>query len=111
MFALPAVLVAGLVVVSASLTGPPPPIDADMHLLKTNWCTPELVDTTIRDRSGWQKALCLVIAGKYDRAREELVAMPADERAVAVQVLFDDAKRIADKGDDVAAAPMLELVV
>ena len=54
---------------------------------------------------------CQALAHRIDAARRELTAMPEAERRRAVQVLFMTVHPIADAGDDVAAGPVMELVL
>lgn len=64
---------------------------------------------------GWEgegyAAGCWVLAGKVTAARERLMrAQPAD-RYRAAGIVFDIAHPIADRGDDVSAGPVMDLVV
>ena len=56
-------------------------------------------------------AACFALAGKIDRARTIIEAMPADRRGGAANVLFEVAHPVADAGDDRASGPMMELVL
>src|SRR5215831_21142781 len=75
-------------------------------------CTPLEVETTIRaqDMNDRERAVCLAIAGRTDRARAKLLAMAPDDRVAAVQALFHVAHPIADMGDDRSAGPIMSLV-
>jgi hypothetical protein len=53
----------------------------------------------------------LALAGRIESARAEILELPEDRRAQAVGVVFDQAHPAADAGDDVAAGPVMELVV
>jgi hypothetical protein len=76
-------------------------------------CTPLDAETRIADpkMTDIERATCLAIAGKIDRARERLFAMSAGERSRAVQTIFNIAHPIADRGDDTSAGPIMALVV
>ncbi|MBM4183196.1 MAG: hypothetical protein FJ207_03110 [Gemmatimonadetes bacterium] len=56
-------------------------------------------------------AACYALAGRIDRARETIDALPAGLRAQAAGVVFEAGHPAADAGDDVAAGPLMELVV
>jgi len=56
-------------------------------------------------------AACFALAGKIDRARTIIEAMPARDRGAAANVLFNVAHPVADAGDDRASGPMMELVL
>jgi len=56
-------------------------------------------------------AACFALAGKVDRARSLIDALPAGERARAAGVVFEVAHPVADAGDDQAAGPIMEMVV
>src|SRR5688500_15054455 len=56
-------------------------------------------------------AACFGLAGKTERARAIIEALPAHERARAASVLFNVAHPVADAGDDRASGPMMELVL
>jgi hypothetical protein len=56
-------------------------------------------------------AACLALAGKIDKARDQIVALPASERAAAVGIVFEIGHPVADAGDDKSAGPIMELVV
>lgn len=56
-------------------------------------------------------AACFALAGKVDRARHLINALPAGERARAAGVVFEVAHPIADAGDDQAAGPIMEMVI
>jgi hypothetical protein len=62
------------------------------------------------DGSGYAAA-CLALAGKIDRARERIVALPEQERLNAVGIVFAIGHPVADAGDDKSAGPIMELVV
>jgi hypothetical protein len=56
-------------------------------------------------------AACFALAGEMDRARETILRLNPEDRWRAAGVVFGVAHPIADAGDDVAAGPMMELVV
>lgn len=64
--------------------------------------------------SGWDgsgyAAGCYALAGQIDAARSALLAETSD-RGRAVQVVFDLGHPIADRGDDRAAGPLMNLVL
>lgn len=82
------------------------------------FCNP--VDVTTRLR--WQpapdaeegrmyEAACYALAGKIDLARASIEALPADRRYTAAGVVFEVGHPAADGGDELAAGPLMELVV
>jgi tetratricopeptide (TPR) repeat protein len=81
-------------------------------------CNPVEVETWM----GWQpapstsdgemyKAACYALAGKVERAGEVIDALPEESRYVAAGVVFEAGHPAADAGDDIAAGPLMELVV
>jgi len=60
--------------------------------------------------SGYEAA-CWALAGKIDRARVVLDAVPESHRYQAVGIVFNVAHPVADAGDDRAAGPIMEMVV
>jgi len=56
-------------------------------------------------------AACLALGGKMPAARKLIVALPPGERARAAAVVFDAGHPVADMGDDVSAAPIMQLVL
>lgn len=82
------------------------------------YCNP--VDVTTRLR--WQpapdtddglmyEAACYALAGKIDLAREAIDRLPSDQRHRAAGVVFNIGHPAADAGDELAAGPLMELVV
>jgi hypothetical protein len=63
-----------------------------------------------KDGAGFAAA-CYAIAGKIDRARATLDAVPAADRAWASDCMFEVVHPIADAGDDVSAGPAMRLVL
>jgi tetratricopeptide (TPR) repeat protein len=64
---------------------------------------------------GWDgagyAAGCWALAGKIDEARSALGRAPEQDRWRAAGIVFDLAHPVADAGDDIAAAPIMNLVV
>ena len=56
-------------------------------------------------------AACLALAGRIDDARARILDLTPDERWSAAGVVFEAGHPAADAGDDVAAGPLMELVV
>jgi tetratricopeptide (TPR) repeat protein len=56
-------------------------------------------------------ASCWALAGRIDRAREVIDALPESQRTHAAGILFDVGHPVADMGDDAAAGPIMRLVV
>ena len=82
------------------------------------YCNPVEVETRLR----WQpapetpegemhKAACYALAGRIDRARGVIEGLPADRRYQAAGVVFNAGHPAADAGDEIAAGPLMELVV
>ena len=65
--------------------------------------------------SGWDgagfAAGCWALAGRIEEARSALEQVPAAERWRAAGIVFDLAHPVADAGDDIAAAPIMNLVL
>jgi len=57
------------------------------------------------------EAACFALAGRIDRARQTIEALPGELRYRAAGVVFEAGHPTADAGDDVAAGPLMELVV
>ncbi|TMQ10103.1 MAG: hypothetical protein E6J90_10990 [Deltaproteobacteria bacterium] len=76
-------------------------------------CTSLEVEQTVRAAamSDIERAMCLAVAGKIDRARELLHTMTDPMRAQAISEVFNVAHPIADRGDDESAGPIMALVV
>ncbi len=56
-------------------------------------------------------AACYALAGQIDDARATILQLPSDRRWQAAGVVFNAGHPVADAGDDVAAGPIMELVV
>ncbi|MEZ4417979.1 MAG: tetratricopeptide repeat protein, partial [Gemmatimonadota bacterium] len=81
-------------------------------------CNTVEVETALRSSAppqGWEgqgfAAACLALAGRTDDARERLAGLDADARWRAAGIVFDIGHPVADAGDDISAAPIMELVV
>jgi len=65
--------------------------------------------------SGWDGAGyvagCWALAGRIGEARSALARVPDKERWRAAGIVFDLAHPVADAGDDIAAAPIMNLVL
>ena len=82
------------------------------------FCNSVDVDTRMRmqpapatPEGAMHEAACYALAGRIDRAREIVVGLPVDVRYRAAGVVFEAGHPAADAGDDVAAGPLMELVV
>jgi hypothetical protein len=82
------------------------------------YCNPVDVETRMRwqpapesPEGQMQRAACYAVAGRVDRARTVIEALPQARRHQAAGVVFDAVHPAADGGDEVAAGPMMELVV
>ena len=65
--------------------------------------------------AGWDgagyAAGCWALAGRIEEARSALARVPEEDRWRAAGVVFDLAHPVADAGDDIAAAPIMNLVL
>ena len=57
------------------------------------------------------EAACFALAGRIDSARERILQLPEDQRWNAAGVVFNVGHPVADAGDDLAAGPIMGLVV
>jgi len=57
------------------------------------------------------KATCYALAGRIDEARAALLTLPYDEQWRGAGIVFGAGHPAADAGDDLAAGPLMELVV
>ena len=82
------------------------------------YCNPVDVETRMR----WQpapetpdgqmhRAACYALAGRIDQARGVIEALPQERRHEAAGVVFEAGHPAADAGDELAAGPLMELVV
>jgi hypothetical protein len=62
------------------------------------------------DGSGYAAA-CFALAGKIERARQTIDALPSGDRAQAAGIVFEVGHPVADAGDDASAGPIMRLVV
>jgi tetratricopeptide (TPR) repeat protein len=103
----------------------PPIVTVGDPLDATQWfqsvrqhCNPVEVETHM----GWQpapttpegdmhKAACYALAGRMDRAHDVIEGLPEEMRYQAAGVVFEAGHPAADAGDDIAAGPLMELVV
>jgi hypothetical protein len=81
-------------------------------------CNPVEVETRMRmepppatPEGAMHEAACYALAGRIERARAIIEGLPADQRYRAAGVVFEAGHPAADAGDDVAAGPLMELVV
>lgn len=76
-------------------------------------CTPLEVEEVLRRTAmrDVERVVCLAVAGKIDRARDQLLAMTNADRSRAIAQVFSVAHPIADRGDDASAGPIMALVV
>jgi len=51
------------------------------------------------------------LAGRIDRARSAIEALPTGQRASAAHIVFAVGHPVADAGDDASAGPIMRLVV
>jgi len=82
------------------------------------YCNPVEVETRMRfepapvtPEGTMYEAACFALAGKIDRARELVMTLEAGLRPQAAGVVFEAGHPAADAGDDIAAGPLMELVV
>jgi len=82
------------------------------------FCNPVEVGTQLRARPAprtargdMYRAACYALAGRVDRAREVIEGLPESQRYLAAGLVFDAGHPAADAGDDLAAGPLMELVV
>lgn len=82
------------------------------------FCNPVEVETRMRrnphpDTQEGQShaAACWALAGRIDAARSVIQSMPHDQQWQAASVVFGIGHPVADSGNDIAAGPLMELVV
>ena len=65
--------------------------------------------------SGWDgagfAAGCWALAGRIEEARKTLAGVPEKDRSRSAGIVFDLAHPVADAGDDIAAGPIMNLVL
>ena len=81
-------------------------------------CNPVEVESQLRRRPApathegrMQEAACYALAGKIDLARRSIHALPVEQRQQAASFVFAAGHPAADAGDEIAAGPLMELVV
>lgn len=82
------------------------------------FCNPVEVETRMRvepvpatPQGAMHEAACYALAGRIDRARAAIEGLPQEMRYQAAGVVFEAGHPAADAGDDIAAGPLMELVV
>lgn len=82
------------------------------------YCTPGDVDARLRSRpapatvnGSMHQAACLALAGRVQDAHAVIQALPRRQRGLAADVVFAVGHPIADRGDELGAGPLMELVV
>lgn len=82
------------------------------------YCNPVEVETRLRwngppetEHGTMNEAACYALAGKIDLARAAIERLPESRRYEAAGVVFAAGHPAADAGDDLAAGPLMELVV
>ncbi|MDH3270305.1 MAG: hypothetical protein OEN56_03170 [Gemmatimonadota bacterium] len=82
------------------------------------YCNPVDVETRLRwqpapgNEEGWKwQAACYALAGKIDLARASIERLPPAMRYQGAGVVFEAGHPAADAGDELAAGPLMELVV
>jgi hypothetical protein len=97
----------------------PATTDAAAWLLgMRQFCNPVDVESRMRAspapttaEGAMHEAACYALAGRIDDARARIMRVPEDQRFRAAGVVFEAGHPAADAGDDVAAGPLMELVV
>jgi hypothetical protein len=101
------------------IVGREAPEDAEAWFQSTRpFCNTVEVETQLRGRPApattqgdMYRAACYALAGRVDRAREVIEGLPEAQRYLAAGVVFDAGHPAADAGGDIAAGPLMELVV
>ena len=82
------------------------------------YCNPVEVETRLRwngppetERGAMNEAACYALAGKIELARAAIDGLPEERRYEAAGVVFAAGHPAADAGDNLAAGPLMELVV
>jgi hypothetical protein len=82
------------------------------------YCNHVEVETRLRARpapdgpeGAMYEAACYALAGRVDQARTAIESLPPDVRYKGAGVVFEAIHPAADAGDEVAAGPLMELVV
>ena len=79
------------------------PVDVESHMRMSP--APATAEGTMHE------AACYALAGRIEDARARIMLISEDQRFRAAGVVFDVGHPAADAGDDVAAGPLMELVV
>jgi tetratricopeptide (TPR) repeat protein len=95
------------------------PSDAAAWFLRVRqFCNPVEIESRLRTsrppetvEGTMHEAACYALAGRIDDARRLIGRLPVDHRYRAAGVVFEAGHPVADAGDDVAAGPLMELVV
>lgn len=82
------------------------------------YCNPVEVETRMQwqpapetDDGAMYEAACYALAGRIDDARRVIQGLPGDRQYQGAGVVFEAGHPAADAGDDLAAGPLMELVV
>lgn len=82
------------------------------------YCNPVDVETRLRwqpapetEDGAMQEAACLALAGRIDDARSAIESLPQRRQFEAAGIVFAAGHPAADAGDELAAGPLMELVV
>jgi len=82
------------------------------------YCNPVEVETRLAwneppetDRGTMNAAACYALAGKIGLARQAIERLPQGRRHEAAGIVFAAGHAVADAGDNLAAGPLMELVV
>jgi tetratricopeptide (TPR) repeat protein len=108
-----------LVVPTVPVVVEPVPTDAAAWFLGMRpFCNPVDVESRMRispapatAEGAMHEAACYALAGRIDDARARIMRVAQDQRFRAAGVVFEAGHPAADAGDDVAAGPLMELVV
>ena len=114
----PEVLVDPIDVPWATIEVTPSVTGADWLQSVRQHCTPAGVTSMLRaqpapatDEGAMHEAACLALAGHVGEARRVIDGLPQDVRYEAAGVVFNAGHPAADAGDELAAGPLMELVV
>ena len=101
-----------------TMAGATQPTGAEWLAEMRPYCNPVDVETRLRWHPSPEtmdglkhRSACLALAGHIEEARLALLDLPEEERWKGAGVVFDIGHPAADAGDDVAAGPLMELVV
>lgn len=108
-----------------TLQPPPPPTTPDRPQMASDWfeavrgdCTPQGALTVMlhspppqTDEGRMYEAACHALAGRIADARRIIADLPEGRRQRAAGVVFEAGHATADAGDDIAAGPLMEVVV